>query len=67
MLNCKNLIFSLHFSLNTNNLETIKNMFPLPDFLRYMIMEFCVAELQEMLENTPDKKFPVWQAHGYVK
>lgn len=42
-------------------------MFPLPDFLRYMIMEFCVAELQEMLENTPDKKFPVWQAHGYVK
>lgn len=31
----------------------------------YMIMEFCVAELQEMLENTPDKKFPVWQAHGY--
>ncbi|GAB1608849.1 serine/threonine-protein kinase STK11-like [Argonauta hians] len=31
----------------------------------YMVMEFCVGELQEMLENTPEKKFPVWQAHGY--
>lgn len=31
----------------------------------YMIMEYCVSELQEMLESVPDKKFPVWQAHGY--
>ncbi|ESP05300.1 hypothetical protein LOTGIDRAFT_208293 [Lottia gigantea] len=31
----------------------------------YMIMEYCVSELQEMLEGVPDKKFPVMQAHFY--
>lgn len=31
---------------------------------RYMIMEYCVSELQEMLESVPEKRFPVWQAHG---
>ncbi|GFR88330.1 serine/threonine-protein kinase stk11 [Elysia marginata] len=31
----------------------------------YMIMEYCASELQEMLDSVPDKKFPVWQAHGY--
>ncbi|XP_001605282.1 serine/threonine-protein kinase STK11 [Nasonia vitripennis] len=31
----------------------------------YIIMEFCVGGLQDMLESTPLKKFPVWQAHGY--
>ncbi|PVD23410.1 hypothetical protein C0Q70_16679 [Pomacea canaliculata] len=31
----------------------------------YMIMEYCVSELQEMLECAPDKKFPIWQAHWY--
>ncbi|GFO03138.1 serine/threonine-protein kinase stk11 [Plakobranchus ocellatus] len=32
---------------------------------RYMIMEYCASELQEMLDSVPEKKFPVWQAHGY--
>ncbi|RUS86945.1 hypothetical protein EGW08_005270 [Elysia chlorotica] len=31
----------------------------------YMIMEYCASELQEMLDSVPEKKFPVWQAHGY--
>ncbi|RZF42676.1 hypothetical protein LSTR_LSTR001471 [Laodelphax striatellus] len=31
----------------------------------YMVMEYCVGGLQDMLESTPDKKFPTWQAHGY--
>ncbi|XP_066992722.1 serine/threonine-protein kinase STK11 isoform X2 [Anabrus simplex] len=31
----------------------------------YMILEYCVGVLQDMLESTPQKKFPVWQAHGY--
>ncbi|KAJ8668063.1 hypothetical protein QAD02_009726 [Eretmocerus hayati] len=31
----------------------------------YIIMEFCVGVLQDMLESTPHKKFPLWQAHGY--
>lgn len=31
----------------------------------YLIMEYCVGVLQGMLESTPSKKFPMWQAHGY--
>ncbi|KAJ1531685.1 hypothetical protein ONE63_000354 [Megalurothrips usitatus] len=31
----------------------------------YLIMEFCVVGLQSMLESTPKKRFPLWQAHGY--
>lgn len=31
----------------------------------YMIMEYCVGELQEMLESIEEHKFPIWQAHGY--
>lgn len=31
----------------------------------YLVMEYCVGVLQEMLESTPSKKFPMWQAHGY--
>ncbi|EDO45439.1 predicted protein [Nematostella vectensis] len=31
----------------------------------YMIFEYCVGELQEMLESVDDRKFPISQAHGY--
>ncbi|XP_044002423.1 serine/threonine-protein kinase STK11 isoform X2 [Aphidius gifuensis] len=31
----------------------------------YLVMEFCSAGLQDMLESTPNKKFPIWQAHEY--
>lgn len=31
----------------------------------YMIMEYCVGELQEMLDKVEQHKFPIWQAHGY--
>jgi serine/threonine-protein kinase 11 len=31
----------------------------------YMIMEYCVGVLQEILEYAPEKRFPVWQAHNY--
>lgn len=31
----------------------------------YMVMEYCVGELQELLEAAPDKKFPIFQAHRY--
>lgn len=32
----------------------------------YLVMEYCVGGLQEMLDTAPDKKFPEWQAHGYM-
>ncbi|GFW22687.1 hypothetical protein TNCV_2764991 [Trichonephila clavipes] len=31
----------------------------------YLIFEYCVSVLQELLDSTPEKKFPIWQAHGY--
>ncbi|CAH0381995.1 unnamed protein product [Bemisia tabaci] len=31
----------------------------------YLIMEFCIGGLQDMLDNSPGKKLPDWQAHGY--
>ncbi|KAH0944478.1 hypothetical protein HN011_008418 [Eciton burchellii] len=31
----------------------------------YLVMEFCVCGLQDMLESTPNKKLPLWQAHDY--
>uniref|UniRef100_T1JKR9 Serine/threonine-protein kinase STK11 n=1 Tax=Strigamia maritima TaxID=126957 RepID=T1JKR9_STRMM len=31
----------------------------------YIVMEYCVGGLQDLLESTPNNKFPIWQAHGY--
>ncbi|XP_011306753.1 serine/threonine-protein kinase STK11 [Fopius arisanus] len=31
----------------------------------YLIMEFCIGGLQDMLESVPSKRFPIWQAHSY--
>ncbi|GLV44485.1 Lkb1 kinase [Carabus blaptoides fortunei] len=49
-----------------------KNVIDLVDVLyddekqkMYLVMEFCVGGLQDMLESTPQKKFPLSQAHGY--
>lgn len=49
-----------------------KNIIQLVDVLyneekqkMYMIMEYCVCGMQEMLDSVPEKRFPVFQAHGY--
>ncbi|KAL1140266.1 hypothetical protein AAG570_000198 [Ranatra chinensis] len=49
-----------------------KNVIELVDVLynnekekMYIVMEYCVGGLQDMLDSTPSKKFPLWQAHGY--
>uniref|UniRef100_S4RSP0 non-specific serine/threonine protein kinase n=1 Tax=Petromyzon marinus TaxID=7757 RepID=S4RSP0_PETMA len=31
----------------------------------YMVMEYCVCGMQEMLDSVTGKKFPIFQAHGY--
>lgn len=30
----------------------------------YLIMEYCIGGLQDMLETSPGRTFPLWQAHG---
>lgn len=32
----------------------------------YVVLEYCVGGLQEMLDKAPSNKFPIWQAHKYV-
>ena len=31
----------------------------------YLILEYCVTSLQDLLESAPEKKFPTAQAHAY--
>ena len=31
----------------------------------YLVMEYCVCVLQEMLASAPDAKMPLFQAHKY--
>ncbi|XP_031632986.1 serine/threonine-protein kinase STK11 isoform X1 [Contarinia nasturtii] len=31
----------------------------------YLVMEYCVGQLQEMLDSVPEKKMPLFQAHRY--
>ncbi|XP_049272657.1 serine/threonine-protein kinase STK11 isoform X2 [Rhipicephalus sanguineus] len=31
----------------------------------YMVMEYCVAVLQELLDSAKGHRLPLWQAHGY--
>ncbi|XP_068152336.1 serine/threonine-protein kinase STK11 isoform X2 [Drosophila tropicalis] len=33
----------------------------------YLVMEYCVGGLQEMIDDQPDKKMPLFQAHGYFQ
>lgn len=28
-------------------------------------MEYCLGNLQEILDTAPERKLPVWQAHSY--
>ncbi|KAK2159643.1 hypothetical protein LSH36_149g04063 [Paralvinella palmiformis] len=49
-----------------------KNIIHLTDVLyneekqkMYMIMDYCVGVLQEILESAPGQVFPTWQAHNY--
>lgn len=49
-----------------------KNVIQLVDVLyneekqkMYMVMEYCVCGMQEMLDSVPEKRFPVCQAHGH--
>jgi len=32
----------------------------------YLLLEYCVGGLQDMLEHSPGSKFPCWQAHKYI-
>ena len=31
----------------------------------YLVLEYCMGGLQEMLDRTPGNRFPIWQSHKY--
>lgn len=31
----------------------------------YLVMEYCIGGLQDMLETVPGRTIPLWQVHGY--
>jgi len=67
--------FSLHVGPVCREIQLMKhlehrNVMQLHDVLyneekqkMYMILDYCVGGLQEMLETAPGKRFPIFQAH----
>ena len=33
----------------------------------YLIMQYCVCGLHDLLQNAPDNKLPSWQAHRLIR
>lgn len=46
--------------------ECLIDFFSLTIAYTYVVLEYCVGGLQEMLDKAPGNKFPVWQAHKWV-
>uniref|UniRef100_A0A3P9AF91 Serine/threonine-protein kinase STK11 n=1 Tax=Esox lucius TaxID=8010 RepID=A0A3P9AF91_ESOLU len=51
-------------------IEEKQKIYPFKLLLRfsihtYMVMEYCVCGMQEMLDSVDEKRFPVFQAHRY--
>ncbi|NWQ65328.1 STK11 kinase, partial [Neopipo cinnamomea] len=51
--------------LRHKNVIQLVDVFFLNAAFTYMVMEYCVCGMQEMLDSVPEKRFPVFQAHGY--
>ena len=30
----------------------------------YVVFEYCIGGLNDLLDHAPNNKFPIWQAHG---
>ncbi|XP_055377910.1 serine/threonine-protein kinase STK11 isoform X2 [Condylostylus longicornis] len=50
---------------HTNVIELIDVLYNEEKQKMYLIMEYCVGGLQEMLDYAPQKKLPLFQAHKY--
>ncbi len=53
-----------HTSYFTESYQVCLNIVRFLDCpLTYMVLEYCVGGLQEMLDKAPHNRFPPWQAH----
>lgn len=48
-----------------NVIKLIDNFYNSDKQKLYIVMEYCVVVLQELLDSVPSKKLPIWQSHGY--
>lgn len=55
----------LHELNHRNVMKLIEVLFNEEKGKIYMVLEYCCAVLKDMLDQTPEKKFPVWQSHDY--
>lgn len=53
--------------LHHRNVISLIETFEDPEKMKlYVVLEYCVGGLQEMLDKAPTNKFPMWQAHRYM-
>lgn len=64
-LNVRNEILFLRSLKHRNVVELIDVLYNEEKQKMYLVMEYCVCVLQEMLASAPQEKFPLYQAHKY--
>uniref|UniRef100_A0A673XX06 Serine/threonine-protein kinase STK11 n=1 Tax=Salmo trutta TaxID=8032 RepID=A0A673XX06_SALTR len=60
-----NIIQLVEVLYNEENMKQLPPCLFSLTLLTYMVMEYCVCGMQEMLDSVDEKRFPVFQAHGY--
>jgi serine/threonine-protein kinase 11 len=64
-MNVRNEILILRSLKHRNVVELIDVLFNEEKEKMYIVMEFCVCVLQDMLTEAPQSKLPLYQAHKY--
>ncbi|XP_030565758.1 serine/threonine-protein kinase STK11 [Drosophila novamexicana] len=52
---------------NQNVVQLVDVMYNEEKQKMYLVMEYCIGGLQEMLDHAPEKKMPLYQAHRYFQ
>lgn len=64
-MNVRNEILFLRSLKHKNVVELIDVLYNEEKQKMYLVMEYCVCVLQEMLASAPESKLPLFQAHKY--
>ena len=64
-MNVRNEILFLRSLKHKNVVELIDVLYNEEKQKMYLVMEYCVCVLQEMLAAAPESKLPLFQAHKY--
>ncbi|CRK90444.1 CLUMA_CG004145, isoform A [Clunio marinus] len=66
-VNVRNEILFLRSLKHNNVVQLIDVLYNEEKAKMYIVMEYCVCVLQEMLSSAPSSKLPLYQAHNYFK